>query len=858
MQRGQYAAAAVLLAPLAATNPTDADLQYRLGLAYQRSGDLTAAAAALTKAAQLRPNEATYAAALARLYAAIPRADRASFWYRKLLHLRPDSPGLAAEAATFLLQQKQTLEAELLLKQALTAHPKSPDLWLLLAQTYAALGLVEEQANSLEKAARLKALPPAQLRQLTDLYLQVGQPDRALPHLQNAARRQPKDAALQAQLAACHLAVSNRPAALAAYRAAAQLAPDVPAYRLAIAEIMGDNDPAQALAAYDAAFRLQQPSAEQLLAAAALAAKAGDRAAQRRYLTMLIALTPQDVEPRERLIQAALTDGDHATAALQWRELQTAGHAPYGVPEAELALRLGAREWALGRLEVIADRAAGQPEVLAQTASLFLQLHDTARAAALARAALAQTTNWTEARGPRLLAAQVLRQANQPDDAEPVFAEVLAADPKHPTAARGLALCLLQRGQVRRAWELLRTALQDHPRDPQIVSALLQAAEAADELETTALLLRQLLQSAPDNGVVLDGLRMLYRRQGNELLAARKLAELAEAQPHAPLIALMAARELAATGHAAEAVAFYERVAQTADFAAAGRAGLCDVLLSQGRYADLLAALARLTTPRLIGPEGYRLLRVAQGEDVAWAPDPTGSSVSSRAHAAAALCLASPASEAYYLSLADLYLALGPADEGVTFLTAEANRKEVGPAATVGLAHLLRETNRPQEALVWLDRLGGSAPSPAALLERAQALLAVNRITDAGIVAEQVLRMAPVGQALLPAWRAHEIAGEACALGSRPEEALWHFIQALMGGGPREALTRRLAALGASQPLTETAVLNALQQLSARGYTTEALQIADTLAANPAFRRLRDWAMDRARSQGTSGYSASP
>lgn len=841
VQRGQYAEAVTLLSSLIAANPRDADLQYRLGLAYQRSGHVSAAAEALSRAAQLRPNEASYAAALARLYAGIPRYDRASFWYRKLLHLRPQNPKLAAEAASFALQEKQPLDAELILKQALATHAKSAELWLLLAQTYGDLTLREEQARCLERAAQLKPLPPAQLRQLIDLHLRAGRPERALPYLQMARRQQPNDPALQARLAECYLAVKDHKSALAAYREAVRLAPRVADYRLALAQMLGETDPAASLREYDAAFPLQQLTAEQLLAAATVAARAKDPAAARRYLVALVALQPQQIEPRQMLIQAALAQGDAATAVAQWRELELAGHLQYGLDEAELALRLGGKEWARGRLEEIAGHAAGQPALQARLASLYLQLPDAPRAATLAQAALAHKPVGPEARATRLVAAQVLLQAGQPERAEPVFAEILAAEPHHAAAQRGRALCLLKRGQVRQAWEKLRTAAREHPRDPQIILALIDAAAAADELDATALLLRELLQAEPDKSAVLEGLTLLYRRQGGDALAASKLAELAGAEPHPGLVSLTTARELAAAGEVAGAAALYERLARESDYKAAARVGLCDLLLARQRYPELLAALARVSTPQAIGAEAHRLL-LAANSGVAAPADPPAD-LGAVARAAAAVCLAQPQSEGYYVGLAEMYVGMRQAEQGLGFLQSEATRQEVAPGATVGLARLLRQNNRAREALVWLDHLGASAKSPTALLERAQALLQTQRVVDAGLVAEQALRAASPAQRT----EAHQISGEACAVGYRPEEALWHFVQAFMGGGPREALTARIVGLCTNQPLDEAAVINALQQLYARGYTAEALGIAKALADKPGFGRLRGWALERAK-----------
>ena len=850
MQRGRYAEAAALLAPLAAANPRDANLQYRLGLAYQRAGNPIAASNALNRAAQLRPAEAVYAAALARLYAQLQRPDRASFWYRKLLRLRPQSAKLAEEAAGHVMQSGNPLEAELILKQATAANPDSPELWLLLAQCYQQMKLTAEQARCLERAARLKPMQASQLRQLIDLYLQAGQPELALPYLQMAQRQRPNDASLQARLAECHLAANDPRSAVAAYREAARLAPRAIPYRLAVAQLLGDDDPAGALEQYDAVFALQQPPADQLLTAAALAAKVGRGDAACQYLRWLVALKPREVTPRQMLIQAALAAHDVETALTQWRELQLAGEGQYAVDEAELALRLGGREWALVRLQEVADRSRGDAALQARLASLFQQLRDGPRAELLARAALAQTspTGDEAMRATRLLAAQVLGQLEQPDAAEPVFREVLRAHPENAAAQRGVALCALQRGQVRSAWEQLRQAVADHTRDLETVQAFVKAAEAADELEASATVLKGLLRHQPDNGALLDGLTLLFRQQAGAWMAATRLAELADWEPRKGLISLTAARELAAVGRHNEAAAIYERLARGSEFTAAARLGLCHVLLAEQRYAELLAALARLTGPQAIGAEPYRLLLGIRG-DLALQ---TGSKLdlSAAAEAASAVALAIPESEDYYLGLADLYVAMRQPDQGISFLQEGATRPQVAGPATVGLARLLRRLDRAREALVWLNQAGTQATTPAALLERAQSLLQNQQVAQAGLVAEQLLSPDSGGMPqLAPAQvaAAHMVAAEACAQGYRPEEALWHLVQAIKNGGPRERLTYRIVGLCSHQPLGETAVINALHELYAAGFTDAALGVADALVVKPGFGRLRAWAMQRAR-----------
>lgn len=877
-QRGDHAGAAAVLAPLAAAQPQDADLQYRLGLAYQRAGNINGASAALNRAAQLRPTEAVYAAALARMYASVPHPDRASFWYRKLLRLRPKNPALAIEAAEFMLRHNRPLDAELMLKQATRHSGKSAELWLLLAQCYRAMDLTVEEARALERAVYLKPAEPEQLRQLIELYAQAGQPEKALPYLQMAARLHPGDPRVQVRIAECYLAVNDRTAAIGAYRAAARTAPRDGAIRTSLAQLLAETDPAAALEEYEAAFRLQQPTGEQLLAASALAARSGAPEAAGRYLAWLVALQPANAAPRQHLIEGAIARGDMAAALQQWRELQMAGERGYAVSEAELALRLGGREWALGKLQEVADGSAGDPALQAHLAALFEQLHDSPRAQLLAQAALSGARKLQDPanRETRLLAATVLVQAGRPEEAEKVFRQLLQADPRDAAAVRGLALSALEQGQVRAAWEQLSQALRDHSHDSAIASALIDAAGKAEEYAATAQLLQLLVEAEPDNDVLVEALVWLYRRQGGTALAAEKLAEMAEWEPRKGIVSLTAARELAAAGRAQEAAALYERLARGSDFMSAARTGLCDVLLAAGRYTELLSALARLTGPQAIGDEAYRLLLGIRAE----LSLQSGARYDALAvaQAATAVSTSQPQSEAYYLGLADLYLSTGQAAAGVDFLQTEASAKATAQAG-VALARVLRHLQQGREALVWLDQAGPAAQSPMGLLERAQCLLQVKQIAEAGRTAERALHLlgtggaVPVSSATAPVMsrqgglapsrpdpaaaeaylpvppvaQAHLIAAEACAQGYRPEEALWHLVQALMGGGPPHAISGRLVALCSTQELSETAVMNALQQLYAHGERETALAIADSLLARPGFARLRDWMAQRVR-----------
>ena len=764
--------------------------------------------------------------------------ERASYWYRKLLLLRPGNMRLTMEAAHYAVQQGQPLEAELLLKRALAKSPRDAEAWTLLGQCYEQLQLKAEAAQCFEKAAAVKPPSPAQLHQIIALYLDSGQPARALPYLQLAQRLQPREAAVQAQLAEAYLAANDPKAALAAYRQAAQLAPRQAEYRLAVARLLAPDAPAAALAEYDRAFALEQPTAELLLLACSLATKTGDNAAALRYLTQLVALKPHALESREMLVQTALAAGDQRLAVQQWRELLRAGESRYAAEEPELALQLGAREWAVGRVAEIASAAGDDSLLLARLASLTQQLDDTPRALALADRALKASAHDSAA---TLLAAQVLLQAGQTDQAETIFRRVYENEPARLAAAQGLARCLLRRGQAAAAYELLQGIIRQKPRDDELARTFVDAAEAAGEFPGAATLLSEMLQLDPGNAPLLDALADLYRRQGGEALAGRRLLALSEQAPKNGLWALTAARELVAAHRWQDAAGIYERLAKGSEYTVAARVGLCQLLLAEQQYSALLETLTRLTGPQAIGAEAYRLLLQVRGELVLQGGKLND--LATVAQAAVAVCLADPQAADYYLALADLYQATGEAQPGVAYLQGQAARAEHAPAATVALARLLRKQGHPQEALVWLNQAGAAVSSPTGLLERAECLLAANQPLDAAALADQLLRLRePATEA-----RAHLIAAEGCLKGLRPEEALWHYCEALREGAPAAQAVPAIIDLCSRQPLDETAMINALSELYAEGFTQPALEVADALAQKPGYGGLKRWLYERAR-----------
>jgi hypothetical protein len=140
-------------------------------------------------------------------------------------------------------------------------------------------------------------------------------------------------------------------------------------------------------------------------------------------------------------------------------------------------------------------------------------------------------------------------------------------------------------------------------------------------------------------------------------------------------------------------------------------------------------------------------------------------------------------------------------------------------------------------------------PSPlssAARLEEIHCLLAANRLPEATLKAEALLQDTP----LVLRGEVHFLCGEALADSYRPEEAVWHYVQALLAGEPATDIMPRLRALCGRTPFPEPTVLSVLQELWSNGRDDEALDLAEGVVNRPEYAGVRQWALGRAKARG--------
>jgi len=149
--------------------------RYRLGLAYQHSGQHAKARASLRAATLKYPKDVPILAALARLESRLGHTSEAAYWYRKAVALRPNDVNLFYEMIGAHMAAENYLRAQIALKSYLAELPNDAEGWHKLADVYQKLGLsVEAQAVYL-KLDEMGALRPQERRTLLEAYLRRGQ-----------------------------------------------------------------------------------------------------------------------------------------------------------------------------------------------------------------------------------------------------------------------------------------------------------------------------------------------------------------------------------------------------------------------------------------------------------------------------------------------------------------------------------------------------------------------------------------------------------------------------------------------------------------------------------------------------------
>lgn len=325
-------------------------------------------------------------------------------------------------------------------------------------------------------------------RALAEMAVEAGNWEEAERHGRAAAALAPEDPVVRAVIAALDyraaLAAEDAAGAEAAAGAAAAVLETAPgqmiARRLRIDHLARQGDLAAALAETETAMGLAPGDIELHRLKLRLLAERGDAAGIGATLETMYAAFPADETTRRMLISFYLQQGDLDGAERLLRDIALA--APEDPAPAMTVVQFLREARGAPAAEAELDRlvAAGGPNALlfrATRAALDFDAGNRAAAIADLEAALAGAEPSEVTNNVRVALARMLAATGNAVGARARIEEVLAAEPGHVEALKMRAEALIEEDRPGEAILALRTALDQNPRDPEILTLMGRAHE---------------------------------------------------------------------------------------------------------------------------------------------------------------------------------------------------------------------------------------------------------------------------------------------------------------------------------------------------------------------------------------------
>jgi tetratricopeptide (TPR) repeat protein len=264
---GQIEAARAVLAPLAQSLSSDADIQFEWGLIRAAMGDEAGAVRALRRAVKTRPSHTAAWRALADLLVIAGEAPEAGRAYANALRAGIADPTLAPLAAA--LADNRAAEAEAALKAHIQGHPTDATALLLLAEAAMRVGRTREAEAVLTHCLDIAPGFTAARHSLAILDVVQGNWAAAIPHLTALLAQPPPDSSLRKLLAAALVRSSAWQAAIPVYEALLTAYQPQPQIWLQYAHALKTvGRAADAIAAYRTCLALAPGSGEAFLSLA--------------------------------------------------------------------------------------------------------------------------------------------------------------------------------------------------------------------------------------------------------------------------------------------------------------------------------------------------------------------------------------------------------------------------------------------------------------------------------------------------------------------------------------------------------------------------------------------------------------
>ena len=424
------------------------------------------------------------------------------------------------------------------------------------------LGEIEDGIADLEKAVGQDPASSA-LALLATSYMRTGLLDKALEAAQRLTHEHPESAIGPTLAGIIHVWMNEPDEARVAFQRAWALDPDAPGAGLNLAALdfkEGNLEAAHQILVETLEKNPQNPRVLQRLGE--IEALTGRPAAKSRFVE-LIALEPDNVQPKVSLAQLHLQDGEPQEA----------------LDLTERLLRSNPGDIQLGEVVGRAYLALERPQDAARVFRSLTEAHPDAVA-------------------PRLALAQVLVTAGEQGQAKEQLEKVLQIDPENVPAGLALARFAGAEGDLKRAERML-VALDDAAADNADVLELRgDVAAAAGQLDEAGRFYRKVLQQDP-TGTRSIKLAALERRAGKPDYLSTLQVWLADHPDDVAVRLAMADARLTAQDNAA-AREEYERIITISPDNVVARNNLAWLLWQSG---DVSAALPHIKTALEHAPE---------------------------------------------------------------------------------------------------------------------------------------------------------------------------------------------------------------------------------------------------------------
>lgn len=620
---GQWAAAEQALTRAAELAPNDYETRLLQGQFYIRRNRFADATAALLVARRLDEDRPDAYLALAEAHLLRDDLQRAEELFRQARDVAPGSARPLLAWADALMARQQYDQALELYAQASEVEPDTIEVyaaWIDALQTAGRSDTARSMAETL-----LQTFPdsPKALKAVAQLYQELDQTDQAIAQYQAAVAVAPQDVEARLALGALLAQGGRLDEAGALYEDGLAL----PGGQVALLSALGDLDvirgnygsaiksyqqalaidPAYWQAAYPLGrvYLLQERPNMALQVANAIAQRSQDQyqiPLLQGDAYMALGRTADALAAYRQAISLA-----PAIAFLYSREgdaLLRAGNYSAAQASFEQALRLDARHvdayTGLGRMHL---ELALQGEVdaagIPQDQTRFSQAQDAFRSALLFAA---------DSIPARIGTGDLLVAYGRPEEAIPVYQEVLSLDPSQETARSKLFDLYLAAGRSDEVIPFYQALLEDNPDQADAVIALAEAYLATDQPDAAAAAFQNFLRNHPDDVKTLLAQAQMFLAAGRSDEALVALQQASRLDPIRGNI--KRGEALAAQAGLAEAEVAYRAAIEAIESSDVGPAGdsylaytgLARVLLRQGRGDEALEVAQAILDLR---PDAY-------------------------------------------------------------------------------------------------------------------------------------------------------------------------------------------------------------------------------------------------------------